>query len=88
MIIRGTFEFFANYRIHSCKTSAARLAVYLRNATMPYEYILTETRGAVGLVCLNRPTVRNALCAALIDELGTALDEFEADDRRDCRDRE
>ncbi len=41
---------------------------------MPYEYILTETRGAVGLVRLNRPTVRNALCAALIDELGPALD--------------
>jgi enoyl-CoA hydratase len=47
---------------------------------MQYKYILTETRGAVGLVRLNRPTVRNALCAALIDELGPALDEFEADD--------
>ncbi len=46
---------------------------------MSYEYILTEIRGAVGLVRLNRPTVRNALCAALIDELGSALDEFEAD---------
>ena len=47
---------------------------------MSYEYILTATRGAVGLVRLNRPTVRNALCAALIDELGPALDTFEADD--------
>jgi enoyl-CoA hydratase len=46
---------------------------------VPYQDILTEARGAVGLVRLNRPTVRNALCAAMIDELRPALDEFEAD---------
>ena len=47
---------------------------------MAYAYILTERHGAVGLVRLNRPTVRNALCAALIDEIAGAVDEFEADD--------
>jgi len=47
---------------------------------MSYENILVETRGAVGLVTLNRPQVLNALCDALIRELGQALDAFEADD--------
>ena len=47
---------------------------------MAYAYVLTERHGAVGLVRLNRPTVRNALCAALIDEIAGAVDEFEADD--------
>jgi len=47
---------------------------------MSYENILVETRGRVGLIRLNRPKVLNALCAALIAELGQALDAFEADD--------
>lgn len=46
---------------------------------MTYENIIVETRGAVGLVRLNRPKALNALCAALIAELGQALDAFEAD---------
>jgi len=46
---------------------------------MPYEYILTETHGAVGLVRLNRPRARNALCTAMIRELARAVDGFEAD---------
>ena len=44
---------------------------------MTYQNILVETRGAVGLITLNRPQALNALCDALIRELGTALDEFE-----------
>ena len=47
---------------------------------MTYENILVERRGPVGLVTLNRPQALNALCAALIEELGHALDELEADD--------
>lgn len=47
---------------------------------MVYENILVETRGAVGIIRLNRPKALNALCAALIAELGQALDLFEADD--------
>ncbi len=47
---------------------------------MAYEHILVETKGAVGLIRLNRPKALNALCAALIEELGHALDGFEADD--------
>lgn len=45
---------------------------------MPYEQILVETRGNVGLITLNRPKALNALCAQLVKELGQALDEMEA----------
>lgn len=51
---------------------------------MPYENILVETKGAVGIVTLNRPTALNALCDALITELNQALDGFEADDAVGC----
>lgn len=47
---------------------------------MAYENILVETRGRVGLVTLNRPKALNALNAALITDLGHALDAFEAND--------
>jgi enoyl-CoA hydratase len=46
---------------------------------MAYENILVETRGAVGLITLNRPQALNALNAGLIRELGSALDIFEDD---------
>jgi len=47
---------------------------------MAYENILVETHDNVGLIRLNRPKALNALCDALIRELGRALDGFEADD--------
>jgi len=46
---------------------------------MAYENILVETKGRVGIIRLNRPKALNALCDALIRELGAALDAFEAD---------
>jgi enoyl-CoA hydratase len=51
---------------------------------MAYENILVETRGRVGVITLNRPKALNALCAALIEELGQAIDIFEADDEIGC----
>ena len=44
-----------------------------------YENIIVEPRGALGIIRLNRPQALNALNAALIAELGAALDAFEAD---------
>jgi enoyl-CoA hydratase len=47
---------------------------------MAYETLLTETRGRVGLITLNRPQQLNALNDQLIAELNTVLDGYEADD--------
>src|SRR5690606_2445605 len=47
---------------------------------MAYNNIITETKGAVGLIRLNRPKALNALCAELFVEMADALDKFEADD--------
>jgi enoyl-CoA hydratase len=46
---------------------------------MAYQNIIVETKGRVGVVTLNRPKALNALCDALVAELGTALDDLEAD---------
>ena len=46
---------------------------------MAYEYIITETIHKVGLITLNRPKVLNALSSGVMDELGAAIDRFEAD---------
>jgi enoyl-CoA hydratase len=46
---------------------------------MPYENILVETRGRVGLIRLNRPQRMNALSDALAAELAAALAVFDAD---------
>jgi enoyl-CoA hydratase len=51
---------------------------------MAYQYVIVEKRGAVGIVRLNRPEALNALCAGLIEDLGRALDEMEADDAIGC----
>lgn len=47
---------------------------------MAYNNIIVETRGAVGIIRLNRPKVLNALCQELTEEVGAALDIFEADE--------
>ena len=47
---------------------------------MSYELIITETRGRVGLITLNRPKALNALNDSLVDEIGHALDAYEADE--------
>jgi len=44
-----------------------------------YEFIKAETRGAIGLITLNRPQALNAINAGLIGEIVQAIDAFEAD---------
>ncbi len=46
---------------------------------MAYEHIITETRGKVGLITLNRPKVLNALSSDVMDELGDAINTYEED---------
>jgi enoyl-CoA hydratase len=47
---------------------------------MSYEFITTEVKGRVALVTLNRPKQMNALAPKLMQELGAALQAFDADD--------
>ncbi len=47
---------------------------------MSYDLILAEKRERVGLITLNRPKQMNALNPQLMQELGRALQEFDADD--------
>jgi enoyl-CoA hydratase len=51
---------------------------------MPFETIIVETKGRVGIIRLNRPNALNALNAQLIEEMRQALDGFEADDGIGC----
>ena len=51
---------------------------------MAYANIIVEARGPVGLITLNRPQAMNALNQALMNELGAAVDAFEADDAIGC----
>ena len=54
----------------------------------PYDNILTAVRGdgplRTGVITLNRPKQLNALNDALMDDLGAALREFDADDGIGC----
>src|SRR6201989_308320 len=49
-----------------------------------YETIIVETQGRVGLIRLNRPAALNALCDALVKELGQQLRAFDADKAIAC----
>ncbi len=51
---------------------------------MSYETILTETRGAVTLITLNRPQALNALNGQVLDDLIAAFAAYESDDSQRC----
>jgi enoyl-CoA hydratase len=46
---------------------------------LSFQNIVSEKKGAVGLITLNRPSVRNALNRQLMTELCSALTSFESD---------
>jgi enoyl-CoA hydratase len=49
-----------------------------------FEYIIVESRGAVGIVTLNRPKMLNALSFGVFREIAAAIDDLEADDKIGC----
>lgn len=49
-----------------------------------YTHLLVRREGRVGVIQLNRPQALNALNSALMDELVTALQEFDADPEVGC----
>jgi enoyl-CoA hydratase len=67
-----------------CRRRYNQFLEALSGDTMNYETILTETRGRVGLIRLNRPKALNALNNQVMDELGAAMLAFDADDATGC----
>ncbi len=51
---------------------------------MTYEFILSEKKGRVGVITLNRPKQMNALNAQVMQELAKALYAFDADEGVGC----
>jgi len=51
---------------------------------MAYECILTEKNGSVATIMLNRPDALNALNSTLMNEMTSALVDFETDDEIGC----
>ena len=49
-----------------------------------FEHIIVESRGAVGIITLNRPKMLNALSFGVFREIAAAVDDLEADDAIGC----
>src|SRR5277367_2003016 len=49
-----------------------------------FENIIVESRGAVGIITLNRPKMLNALSFGVFREIAAAIDDLEADDSIGC----
>src|SRR6202000_758800 len=49
-----------------------------------FEHIIVESKGAVGIVRLNRPKMLNALSCGVFREIAAAIDDLEADDTIGC----
>ena len=49
-----------------------------------FEYIIVESKGAVGVITLNRPKMLNALSFGVFREIAAAVDDLEADDKIGC----
>jgi 1,4-dihydroxy-2-naphthoyl-CoA synthase len=67
----------------SCSCQLATLHYITGNASTTdgnYQNIVSEIRGKVGLITLNRPKALNALSSALFHEVNDALFKFDADE--------
>src|SRR6201991_2896066 len=49
-----------------------------------FEYIIVESKGAVGIVTLNRPKMLNALSFGVFREIAAAIDDLESDGKIVC----
>src|SRR6185369_10642939 len=49
-----------------------------------FEHIIVESKGAVGIITLNRPKMLNALSFGVFREIAAAVDDLEADDQIGC----
>src|SRR6202163_3865258 len=49
-----------------------------------FEHIIVDSKGAVGIITLNRPRMLNALSFGVFGEIAAAVDDLEADDGIGC----
>src|ERR1700743_3053341 len=49
-----------------------------------FEHIIVESKGAVGIIKLNRPKMLNALSSGVFRKIAAAIDDLEADDGIGC----
>src|SRR5947209_235239 len=49
-----------------------------------FELIIVESKGAVGIITLNRPKMLNALSFGVFREIAAAIEDLEADDKVGC----
>src|ERR1700684_3757317 len=49
-----------------------------------FEHIIVESKGAVGIITLNRPKIPNVLSFGVFAEIAAAVDRLEADDGIGC----
>ncbi|GAB9465760.1 hypothetical protein Gpo141_00003157 [Globisporangium polare] len=68
------------FALRSAAFKTTRLSARSFSAKGEYENILTEVRGKVAIITLNRPKALNALCSPLIEELNGAAQAFDADE--------
>ncbi|KAL1928723.1 hypothetical protein VTP01DRAFT_2509 [Rhizomucor pusillus] len=69
----------AQKAVRHFNTSSILRQAAAAGAAGSYQHILTETRGKVGLITLNRPKALNALCNDLFTEVNEALRGYDAD---------
>src|SRR6202162_1722298 len=50
----------------------------------PFEHIIVESKGAVGIITLNRPKLLNALSFGVFREIAAAVDDLEEDEAIGC----
>jgi hypothetical protein len=78
---RITFTFNHSFRSFSSNTPSNEES---NNNTKGYEYILTETRGNVGIITLHRPKALNALCDGLFADLIHAAKSYQSNGDIGC----
>src|ERR1700759_473218 len=49
-----------------------------------FEHIIVESKGAIGIITLNRPKMLNALSFGVFGEIAAAVDDLETDDKIGC----
>jgi enoyl-CoA hydratase len=70
--------------IKEAGTLPAGFLAFAERVMSTFEHIIVESKGAVGLIRLNRPTMLNALSFGVFHEIAAAVDDLDADEAIGC----